>query len=373
MKLKHSARVKVYQYVIAAIALIIAFTPSLYAGMSQADLRVVVTALGIDKDKEGKITLSAITIVPQEAEPFAIHHVVTAEGDTISAALQNLSVRTGKLPETGHCEILILSKKSAEAGVDAELKFLFCAGVVSGGATVLVSEGEAAKFLEEEAELNDKAIRINNIIRYARRGAHVVIRTLHEYLSETASVSRCTVLPVTTIKDEEHKGIETAAIFDWEGKLVKVLDKKQTAGVALLDRKTKSGTITVSDFEIDGKNLGNISARLRGKSARVNVEEGEDGLRATITLAVRIRLPERHILASFWNDAASQRHANELLEIKFAEEIKSKINAAADAAKETKKDILGVMQSLHRSDRNLFAANLDSSIEYIVEVSCRLE
>ena len=373
--MKHSSRIRIYQYTVLAFAMIIAFTPTLYAGMSQADLRVVITAMGIDKADDGTVTLSAVTIVPQESE--ARHHAVTAEGNTIADAFQNLSIRTGRLPETGHCEILIVGKAAAQKGIDAELKFLFCTGLLSGGAAVLVCEEDAAGFLEEEAGLNAEAIRINHLIRYAKRGAHVVIRTLHGYLSQTASAQQCTVVPLTAIKNGEYQGVERAVVFDAGGALVKVLDKEQTTGVALLDRNTKSGTITLPDFEVDGQKLGNISGRLRGKSARIRVEQADNGLRAAIRLNVRLRLPERHILSPFWNDVSARNRINALLEEQFADEIKSKVQSAADVSKETEKDILGIMQSLRRRNRSLFAVNPDPaqvmrSIEYVIEVNCKV-
>jgi len=362
--------------VIAAIALIIALTPTMYAGMSQADLRAVVTVMGIDKDDD-KVILSAITIVPQEAEPAAIYHVVTAEGATISEAYQNLSIRTGRIPETGHCELIIVGKEAAEKGVDAELKYLFCAGIVSGGAALLICEGEAAEFLTEEAELNSDAIRVNHLVRYGGRGAHVVIKSLHCYLSSMASASKCSVIPITAIEEGEHKGVETATVIK-DGKMVAELDRVATAGVSYLDRRTKSGTVTVEDFEVDEQRLGNISGRLRGKRVRVRVhKDDEGGICAHIRVNITLRLPERHILARFYNDTAAEARVNRLLKEAFEQEVKDKISAAADASKEHEADILGIMKYLYRHNQRLYKANPNATevvrdVKYNIDVNVKI-
>ena len=371
-KPKHSMRVRIYQYAILAIGLLIAFTPTMYAGLSQADLRVVVTAMGIDKDADGIVTLSAISIVPQEAEPMVIHHVITAEGSCIAQALQSLSIRTGRLPETGHCEILILGKTAAQLGVMQELNFLFASGIVSGGANVLISRTDAAEFLSEEAELNSDAIRLNNLTRYASRGAHVVTTTLHKLLSDMASQSAVGIVPVTAIEDGEHQGVECAVVLE-RGQIIHELSEDETTGIALLDPNTKSGTITVDNFEVDGQAIGTISGRLVGKSSRVLAARSDDRYSAHIRLRVTLELPERHILFGFWGNAQDSDRANTLLEEAFAAKITDYISQAAAVSKNHGVDIFGVNTNLYRKTRQVLpSSDVVAKTDYNIEVTVRI-
>ena len=103
--------VKVFRYktFYVILAIVIFLLPTTLYMPSQAQSRAIVTAIGIDRvDDEYEVTLAIIT--PKNSGQVAGGNMVdSGKGNSVSVAMQNLSINLGKVIGLQHCSFIIIS------------------------------------------------------------------------------------------------------------------------------------------------------------------------------------------------------------------------------------------------------------------------
>ena len=352
MKLTVRKKLLIYKIILFAFAFIIAFMPRTAVRSKEVNNRVIVEIIGIDG--ADKISLSAQYIMPTETKDSTGKDVVTAEGETLTEAVEALNSALGRRAELGHCSLVVIG-----SDVRPEvLGTLMTATDVTADVHVSAAEEKAKDFVSDITAFMKKfgATDADFIVHSASR-AHVATNTLLGFLSDLGSASESSYLPLVQMKTDggaqnegggsggssgggsgESSGgksenssggektpsgmkIEKLALYGPQGRLG-ILDRESARGVAWVSAPIEKGIVT-ADIDWKGSVLENLSGRLIKKRSDVKV----DGKTGKAFLKVKAFIEpncDKYNALSANNDI----EVTEALKRGFSEKIKSEIDKA---------------------------------------------
>lgn len=389
--MKSNKRLIIYKVLIILFVAVILILPETMSQIPEIDMRVLVTVIGIDESDKGVKTSAQVIIPMMAGEGQIIQEVVEAEGATLSEALDKLNITMGRKVELGHCGMVVLGNKISEVGVEKYLKFLLSSGKISAGCSLVTSDTEASKFIDNANKLSEASSSgINNFITYSNSGAHIATVSLLGFLSESNSITETSSIPFVEIKEKpeenssgsagesesgkgggagggsekskptEIKNVESLMVFK-NGKSVKKISKEETRGFTWIDNDSDKGLVFIEDFKVGEHHAGPISTNLKKKRVNSSIRI-KDGIPVvTFKLDVYLQINDRHSLSELWKENnLDENQLNAALNEAFNEKIRGEIQQAIDVSKEINCDIFGFATKLKKFHFKDFKKYIDN-------------
>ena len=212
----------------------------------QMNQRLLVQGIGVDKSEDGfKISMQILNLDQSTKEnkttPKEVQ-TISAFGETVGDAVENIKNQTGKKPLFSQSLVLIIGKEAAKAGVRSFIDFFVRHNEINPAVEIAVAEDKAEDILK--AEFDEKIISAEEIL--------AVLKSSHEYSSKLnfnfgnfinllESYSDASSHYVKMKKDGKNSKIVSGeiAVFK-EDKFEGILDKNESKGYLLLKGKSKS-------------------------------------------------------------------------------------------------------------------------------------
>ena len=313
----------------------------------------IVTALGIDKDEDGKIIVTV-----QVAEPAAVQltssthgggggsaqikpvYVKSYKGETIYDALISMKSIIDKRLFLSTTQVLILGERFCKDGINETLDYLHRDYQANYLADVLVARGATPEqILKIQPDMDTiPAMYIKGTAENTAIRAKVERKMLIELFKDIKNECRQATIGQITRLDDKTVKTEGTAVF-MNGKLVGWLDQYQTRGYLFVADKVGNPVISFSAPE------SKISIEIIQSTGKKSVifKNGEPA-----RLSVQIRL-EGNIGEYIGKEMLSKPEDIHKIEKMLSEEVKKEINMALNKAqKDYSSDIFGFGEYVHK-------------------------
>ncbi len=105
------------------LVVLFVFLPTAFNKESQTDVRAIMTAIGIDKSND-EYEVSCLMVIPTTGtDPNSGIQLVSAKGETVSQAVNQLSRDLGKEIGFAHCDIIIMNDEAIEENITKTLDY----------------------------------------------------------------------------------------------------------------------------------------------------------------------------------------------------------------------------------------------------------
>lgn len=414
-----SKRLLIIKIVCVLFAAFLILIPTNLTSLPDADLRVLVTALGLDYTDD-KYSVSGQILMPQTDGSMFVS--AKGEGINIESAINQMENSIGKKVELELCTLVVMGKSLAQENAVKPLAYLMNSGLLSPG-TALIFSDDAGVFIKETVTLSDKSgTELSSFIMSTKGKVYEPSITLLKYLSDLNSKSQASFLPIIKLKKEDEKpqsdtgtpkeeptkqsignnsefikqtagekpgepsgGVEEKATIESlysaavikHSRYVGSLTDENSRGIKWLDKKADNGLINIKDFEFDGVEHGCPAARLKYKS--VKLKPRFDGGMPVLKIKINVHLDllNKSLLDIYSEDMGKVQAA---LKGAFIDTIKKDIEDSVAASKQMDADFLNIKTQFHRfrykelrqyddNNSNNFLENL--RVEY--DISCRVK
>ena len=245
--------------ILSVLILVLLLSLTACTEVLQMNQRLLVQGIGVDKAEEGfKICMQILNLDQSTKEnkttPKEVQ-TVSAFGETVGDAVENIKNQTGKKPLFSQSLVLIIGKEAAKAGVRSFIDFFIRHNEINPSVEVAVSEDKAENVLK--AEFDEKIISAEEILS--------VLKSSHEYSSKLnfnfgnfinllESYSDAATHYLKIQKDAKGSKISSGEIAVFrEDKFEGTLDNNESKGYLILKGKAKSMTdiaLTKNDVKI---------------------------------------------------------------------------------------------------------------------------
>ena len=105
------------------LVVLFVFLPTAFNKEAQTDVRAIMTAIGIDKSND-EYEVSCLMVIPTTGtDPNSGIQLVSAKGETVSQAVNQLSRDLGKEIGFAHCDIIIMNDEAIEENITKTLDY----------------------------------------------------------------------------------------------------------------------------------------------------------------------------------------------------------------------------------------------------------
>ena len=201
--LKKLSRNKIFYFFLALI--LIMFPQTIYM-QSDNNTKLVVTTIGIDKSESGDgYSLSALAVIPKASTDVSANlELFEGEGKTISEALSNISLNTGKQVGLAHCDCIILSLDVLKENISSVLDYFIRTSNLTTNAALLSTDQEAKKLVEASKSSNNFLdLTLKDIVTYEELTTLLENTTIEEFDRSHFGKSSTFFLPILEVEQDE--------------------------------------------------------------------------------------------------------------------------------------------------------------------------
>ena len=254
MKKKRYTRLK---YIVTAAAVLFLFLPNAAVNSMQITARALITAIGVDRTETGAYEVTAQLVLPQNsADKPQIQDFVVSGGRTAKDAVDGVTAKTGKRASLSHCKLLFLGESALNENLTDSLDFFLRSPEVNGGLMLAAASG-AAKDAVKKLSGFDKlsAFALPDFLSQNNTNDLNSVVTLKDFADGYYGGAGELILPVLDITEKSGEGKEGAELSQEfktavikGGRLLKILDGRDTRRLMWLDKKAKTGTLTLENL-----------------------------------------------------------------------------------------------------------------------------
>ena len=281
----------------------------------------LVVALGIDKYEDG-VEVSAQLAVPKMSEQAegTSGTTVSAKGDTVARAIENIGTRTGWYPKLSFCNVVVLGKSITDGNVMESVDYFIRTIKLQDSAELCAAEGTAKEVLTASSPLDTlSSFSLTKILQKdAESSSTITITSMREFAMGYYSKSGFSKMPLIKTVQAEAKGDATSdksaskvqsetgnsgesgedkkQLFDAtttllfnKGKSVCTLDRNQTLAFNLLTHSISEAAIEVKNTTLNGKKANLLIAfRQNFGSVKLRFEKSVPVLKLSLRVAAKI-------------------------------------------------------------------------------------
>lgn len=395
-----------YKALAVLFAVVVLVVPGCVTDDPEIESKLLLTVIGVDAT-DGGYRVTATAVMPQESSGGSTKRLtIGADGESVSAAIEKLSLKIGKKPELGLCGLIMLGGSFCSQSVLPVLKYMLASGRFVSGAYLVLSPERTAKETIEMSDLLPEASSngLSKLIEYNAMATDMPAVTLLRFLSETGSESAASFLPCIEIGvkqslpssdgsgsgqggsggeqrppfETEIKSVSRIALYR-RGEFAAMLGEEETRGFTWSDEDSQKGLIEIDDFTVDGVNVGKIHARLLKKSYALSARLDDGTPKAMIEVKAKLEFEDRHKLSDLYkNEHVSEARLSEAVRARYAQKIARELGEAVRAMKEANCDSFGVGNKLHKADLKNYRAlpnkdDLISLTDFSYDVEVKFE
>ena len=344
----------------------------------------IVQAIGLDRTKDGQISLTVELIKPAEIKSDKGGGggkgtwTLTSQGETVFDAFRNATLQSSRKLLISHNKIVIIGEGAAKAGIAPLLDFLERDHETRLLSWMYIAQGEAKDILETEHEQEKiLATALESLAKATAATSKIPrIQTLGVLKALISKTSDPFIPGIEIFQNQDDKKLKktvklnNTAIFK-KDKLVGWFDEKETRGLLWILGEVKSGIIVVKSPQEETKK---VSLEIIKASSKIKPEMIDGNLVITMEIKEKGNLGEQ---MSGGVDLTKPDPFEEL-EKRQAAVIQSEIDAALKKAQAWDVDIFKFGEEVHHKFPNEWPElkeNWDEefrNLEVKVEVDAKL-
>lgn len=314
------------------------------------DLKYV-AGFAIDKDKNSNEYILTFEVLEASVSAETINsNIVESRGKTIHAALRNAIKKTGKMLQTSHAKVVIISKDIAEEGIVPVLDLINRDEEVRSDMWLLISKmSSASEILTKEKISNeiisyDLADTIKNSNKTGRYVSVEVFKFIKD-LSDKGMAATASMVNLVKQGEKSYCKINGIAVFK-KDKMIGELNENDTLSLQILKSKDPKFVIPIvlENNESVSLEVTNINRKLKAKN-----EGGKVDINMNINIDVRLselaESEKNYIYKS--NRYMLEKYVNKSLETDMG-------NLLNKLQNEYRTDIVGFGDMLKRKNRKLW-------------------
>lgn len=169
----------------------------------QTDEIAVITALGLDRNDDGQLEVSVLTVAPgggatPENQTFQLYSVV---GEDVSQCILRLSLSIGKQVGLAHCDSIVIGDEILEEGVTPYLDYFMRSSNLLANAFLINAPEGAKDLLEVTTSIkNDYNLSLRSIIFHLEDYVFTTQATLDFYYEKLFSENPAFLMPIVEVK-----------------------------------------------------------------------------------------------------------------------------------------------------------------------------
>ena len=259
----------------------------------------IVTMMSIDKiDETVKIAVTVITPTQDKQTNFQVY---SAEGETLSVAVENMSLEIGKEMGFAQCEIVAIGETLSEKGVMKALDYMTRTKRVGTNSILISFTGDVVDFTQAVSDMSqEKSLNLGQIINFDRRFILSNQSNIENFYKDYYSDISIGITPKIRLEDTEtENSIEVASssqsgqeqggstssseskkyivndgsmVVYKKGKKYMDVSAEEMKKINIFANKNQKGTIIVSGVEDKIYNNTDVSVRIIEKNLNIKTK-----------------------------------------------------------------------------------------------------
>ena len=240
-----------------AAIIITSFSGCIYMEQDIKNITVV-QGIGIDYDKENKEYKLAVEIfdIAQssgmgESESGNLTKVLKVSGDTVSSALNKVTLEIGKSIVFSHNKVIVLSEDAINTGINSVMDFFLREYRNRSNVSVVVaSDCTAADVIEaDQGNVSFPARELETLLESGRINGYTTDITVSDLAEMEEDDSTATLIPTVKIRKEDKSKYTTLDGFAIvkDQKMAGKLSLEDARGVLFVNDEVEGGTLNVED------------------------------------------------------------------------------------------------------------------------------
>ena len=183
------------------ILIVIMFPQTIYM-QSDNNTKLVVTTLGIDKEEDG-YSITSLAVIPKvSTDVNANLEIFQGKGKSISEALQNISLNTGKQVGLAHCDCIIVSLEVLKENISQVLDYFIRTSNLTTNATILATENKSSELIEASKSSNNLLdLTLKDIVTYEEQTTLLDNTTIERFYRAYFSKSGTFFMPIINVEE----------------------------------------------------------------------------------------------------------------------------------------------------------------------------
>ncbi len=243
--------------IFVVLVLLASFSGCIYMEQDIKDITVV-QGIGIDYDKENKEYKLAIEIfdIAQssgmgESESGNLTKVLKVSGDTVSSALNKVTLEIGKSIVFSHNKVIVLSEDAINTGINSVMDFFLREYRNRSNVSVVVaSDCKAADVIEaDQGNVSFPARELETLLESGRINGYTTDITVSDLAEMEEDDCSATLIPTVKIRKEDKSKYTTLDGFAIvkDQKMAGKLSLGDARGVLFVNDEVEGGTFNVED------------------------------------------------------------------------------------------------------------------------------
>ena len=197
--------VKKHTVIIILIAISILF-PQSFSYQSKLNMRVIVTAIAIDKVEDNYEVTMQIVMPKTGAEQgngTASIGFITERGKSISEGIQKIAYKIGKTAGLSHISTLIVGQSMLSGNLATELDYFVRSPELNTVVMLLIAPESAKEMLKKTESLElTEAVRLQKVFVYKESSLNGLMMPIESFINNTLSISASSTASGILIADE---------------------------------------------------------------------------------------------------------------------------------------------------------------------------
>lgn len=198
-------------FVVFVFLILITF-PSVFYEQSDKDKTLVTSSIGIDK-KGDKLNVSVLAVIPKDGSDVSSNlELFESEGDTISEALDGISLDIGKKIGLAHCDCIIFSEELMQDNLTLILDYFIRTANLSTNPTLIATPNSSKELLEAVKNSNNVLdLSLKSIISSQEYQSVINNVTLDRFYRAYLSPNSTFTIPIIETKKPNDSNEKTGA------------------------------------------------------------------------------------------------------------------------------------------------------------------
>lgn len=291
---------------IAIILVVGAIFVLISASFTSKDIndRAIILALGVDyQDDNYKITAEIVSASSKEGQS-AFTKLITAQGETIAQAVNDIYGQTGQLGSLGQCQVLLIGDSLYQSNnMQHVLSYFSISDEYKDSSSLCCTQGSAEDIMKTQLPLGSSiSLTLVQLLKDAGNVMAVPSTTISKFIQSTLQLSKSAFITLISIKNQpdEPNMTENSALkqvtyicdrmvqfVDYQ--CVGILDSYDSIGFTLLDRETTGQMYKVEDDNANDYHPKNIAISVTSKSVDMSFSQEQDVITFDITVDVGVK------------------------------------------------------------------------------------
>lgn len=192
--------------IIVFILIVVVYGFSALGMTAEVNRYAIVTAIGIDnvEDGENKYEISLLTFIPIAEQTFTeTYKVVSAEGKSVSEAMDYAGLHIGREVGLSHVKLIVLNESLVKEDITKFLDYLSRSRNMSSSTKLIVADSSAKEFLQVAEKLDSQSsIKVSELIAYNNEYIYASDSSLETFFKGLFGPTRTSIIPYILLKEE---------------------------------------------------------------------------------------------------------------------------------------------------------------------------